>query len=156
MRARVFACLLVAVSGSLLGACGSSSTTSTAKKSTAASPAAIAVAEISQNWGRFFSPSTSVSTKIALLQNGSQFAPAINALAKSPFAKEASAKVTSVKLTSATTATVTYTVTLAGVAALKNAKGSAVKIGSTWEVADASVCQLLKLEGSPPRACSKG
>lgn len=150
MRYGVCACLVIATLAVSAG-CGSSSHSSKAKSSSAT-----AEAQIKQNWVAFFSPSTPASAKISLLQNGAQFAPVINAQAKSPLAKESSAKVTAVKLTGPTTATVTYTVLLAGKPALPNAAGNAVKTGSTWQVSDASFCQLLKLEGSAPPFCPKG
>lgn len=150
MRPRLCACLAIAAATALAG-CGSSSP----KTNTASSGSASAVSQIKKNWVAFFNPSTSASSKIPLLQNGTQFAPVINAQSKSPFAKEASAKVTAVKLTSATTATVTYTVLLAG-SPVKTFQASAVKTGSTWQVADASFCQLLKLQGAAPPACPKG
>lgn len=155
MRFRVSALLAAAVLGAVTAGCGSSkSSTSHAQKTPSA--VAAAQAQIKQSWVKFFSPSTSASAKMSLLQNGKQFAPVINAQATSPLAKESSATVSAVKLTSPTTATVTYTVSLAGTAALKNQTGAAVKTGGTWQVADASFCQLLKLEGSAPPACPKG
>jgi hypothetical protein len=137
-----------------LSACGSSSgNSSTAKSSTASD---MAEAQITKNWIAFFSPKTPAAVKVSLLQNGSKFAAVINAQSKSPLAKESSAKVIAVKLTGAKTATVTYTVLLAGTAALKNTRGTAVDTTGTWQVSDVSFCQLLKLEGSAPPACPKG
>jgi hypothetical protein len=142
------------VMSAAIGACGGSS--SSHKNKTPSGTAA--EDQIKHNWLEFFSPSTPTATTISLLQNGKQFAAAIDAQAKSPFAKESSASVSAVKLTSPTTAAVTYTLKIAGqaVPGLKNATGLAVKTGSTWQVADATFCQLLKLQGPAPAACSKG
>lgn len=151
MRPRLCACLALATAAIGVTGCGSSG-----RSSTKASASASAISKIHHNWVAFFNPSTPTSAKIALLQNGTQFAPAIDALTKSPFAKEVSAKVDAVRLTSPTTAAVTFTVLLAGAPVLKNAAGDAIKTGSTWQVADASFCQLLKLQGPAPPACPKG
>lgn len=152
----MFACLVVVASGSALGACGGTSSTSSTTNSGSATKAA--VAEISRNWVSFFSPSTPASTTASLLQNGTKFMAAIEAQAKSPFASQSSVTVSSVKLTSPTTATVTYTLKIAGqaVPGLKNATGMAIKTGNTWQIADATFCQLLKLQGGAPAACPKG
>ena len=154
MELRLPAFLAIAVAGSALAGCGSSNHSTHAF--TTRSPGAQAEPQIKKVWTEFFSPSTPASTKISLLQNGQQFAPVINAQANSPLAKESAAQVSEVKLKSPETAIVTYTVTLAGKPALKNTTGIAVKSGSTWLVADASFCQLLKLEGSAPPSCPKG
>lgn len=151
MSNRLPAYLTIALAGAAFAGCGSSSS-STHKPASAAESAE---AQIKQNWGEFFSSSTSASTKEALLQNGSQFAPVITSILKSPLAKDVSVKVSDVKLTGPTTATVTYTISLAGKPVLSNATGTAVKRGNRWLVGDASFCGLLKLEGSAPPGCSK-
>jgi hypothetical protein len=153
MRSRLCACLAIAILGAVTAACGSST-----KAGSGTSAGKLAVAQIEQSWVKFFNPSTPPSAAISLLQNGTKFAATIDAQAKSPLAKESSATVSAVKLTGPTTATVTYTLKLAGqpVPGLKNATGTAIKTGSTWQVSDASFCQLLKLEGSAPAACPKG
>lgn len=148
--------LAIAFLGVGLGACGSSSSTASHPATSGADGAKTQVAQIEQNWVEFFSPSSSATTKETLLQNGKQFAPIIQSLFKSPLAQGVSANVSSVKLTSPTTATVTYTVSVAGQPVLKNSTGTAVKSGSTWLVGDGSFCQLLKLQGSTPPACPKG
>ena len=158
MAIRVAGCVAAAVVSAALSACGGSSTSSS-HKGAESSATKLAVAQIKHNWVEFFAPSTSPATAIGLLQNGTEFAAAVKAQAKSPFAAELSATVSSVKLTSPTTATVTYTLKVAGqlpVPGLKDATGSAVKTGSTWQVADGTFCRLLKLQGPVPAACPKG
>lgn len=153
-RAHAFlaAALAVAMLGVTVAACGSSAS-STTKKPAAATESA--EAQIKHNWEALFSPSTSASEKAALLQNGSQFAAILTAAAKNPLASQVSAKVNSVKVTGPTTATVDYTISLAGQPVLKNATGTAVKNGNSWVVGDVSFCQLLKLEGASAAACSE-
>jgi len=158
MAIRVAGWVAITVVSAALSACGGSSS-SRSHTGTASSTTKLAVAQITHNWVEFFAPSTSPATAITLLQNGTEFAAAVKAQAKSPFASELSATVSSVKLTSPTTATVTYTLKVGGqlpVPGLKNATGAAVKTGTTWQVADATFCRLLKLQGPAPAACPKG
>jgi hypothetical protein len=154
MELRLPVILAIAVAVTTIAGCGSSS--SGAHTNTTGSPGGQAEAQIKKVWTEFFSPSTSASTKISLLENGQQFAMVINAQQSSPLAKESAAQVSQVKLTNPQTATVTYTVTLAGKPALKNTTGTAVKSGGNWLVSAASFCQLLKLEGTAPPSCPKG
>jgi hypothetical protein len=161
-----------------MAACSSSSTsTATAQPSSAgssaasaSSPSAIASspassgaaasgnakAQITANWEAFFNGQTSAAKKISLLQNGQKFAAVINAQAGSGLAGSAGAKVTAVVVNSATSATVTYDITLSGATALGNQTGTAVYEGGTWKVGDVSFCQLLKLEnaGTSPSVCA--
>jgi hypothetical protein len=159
-----------------MAACSSSSTsTATAQPSSAtsaSSPSAVASspassssgaaasgnakAQITANWEAFFNGQTSAAKKISLLQNGQKFAAVIKAQAGSGLASSAGAKVTAVVVNSATSATVTYDITLSGATALGNQTGTAVYEGGTWKVGDVSFCQLLKLEnaGSSPSVCA--
>lgn len=152
MEFRLPAVLAIAVASTGLAGCGSSSS----HPNTTRSPGEQAEAQIKKVWVEFFSPSTPAATKISLLENGQQFAPVIHAQANSPLARESAAQVSEVKLTNPETATVTYTVTLAGKPALKNTTGTAVKSGGNWLVSNASFCQLLRLEASAPPSCPKG
>jgi hypothetical protein len=153
MSVRLPAYLVVAAAGVALAGCGSSSSGTHAN--TTKNAAQTAQPQIKAIWTEFFSPKTPAATKITLLQNGKQFAPIIQAQSKSAFASESSATVSAVKLKGPLTATVTYTVMLAGKPALKNTTGTAVKVGNSWLVSDASFCGLLKLEGSAPPGCPK-
>jgi hypothetical protein len=160
-----------------VAACSSSSSSSAttspssapAASSAASSPAASsaapsspsaaggnAKAQITANWEAFFNGQTSGAKKIQLLQNGSKFATVINAQAGSGLASSAGAKVTAVVVNSATSATVSYDITLSGATALANQTGTAVYEDGTWKVGDVSFCQLLKLEnaGTAPSVCS--
>ena len=153
-----------------VAACSSSSSTSatTSPSSSAASapvgsPSAVAsssssgaVAEITANWEKFFSSSTTASQKAALLQNGSTFASAISDFAKLPLASGIGAKVTNVVLDSATKATVTYNIVSGGTSLLSGQSGTSVYQDGIWKVGDASLCGLFKLipGGSVPAACA--
>jgi hypothetical protein len=106
------------------------------------------VSQIKANWVAFFSASTPVARRVALLQNGQLFQPLIAAQAKSSLASSASAKVTSVSNVTSSQAAVTYAILVAGSPALSNQKGVAVYQGGTWKVGEASFCGLLTLEKS--------
>ena len=145
-------------------ACSSSSSSSVSHPTSAApstasasvASAASAAAQIKANWEAFFSGTTPAAKKIALLQNGQEFAAIIQAQAASGLAKSASATVTAVHVISATQATVTYGIDLGGKPALSNQTGTAVYQDGTWRVGDVSFCQLLALEngGKAPAVCS--
>jgi hypothetical protein len=111
-----------------------------------------AQAQIKSAYEKFFSGKTSVSDRVALLQNGPRFKPVIEAFASNPLAKNASAVVSSVTLQGANKAKVVYTVKL-GSAALPGQKGDAVRENGTWKVGDAGLCKLVSLQGSTPSAC---
>jgi len=153
----------------MVAACGSSSSSSppSASPSTgAATPSAssgssaISADEkaITANWTAFFNPKTSVSKRVSLLQDGSQFASVISAQAGSSLASEASAQVNKVTVITSSEAQVVYTILVAGTPELKNQTGSAVLQDGTWKVGVSSFCSLLTLENggstkSLPAAC---
>jgi hypothetical protein len=150
------------------GACSSSSHpattgTTSASPTTAATPTTAAgsptpgsgssaEAQVRANWTTFFKGSTPAATRIALLQNGENFASFIQAQANSSLAKSVSVTVNSVQVTS-DTATVNFDLDLAGQSALPNQSGMAVLDGGTWKVSDSSFCALLALEGQHPSGC---
>jgi len=161
-------------SSSSTAAAPSASSSSPAPSSSAASPSAPASspagpsssapaaaggnakAQITTNWEAFFNGQTGAAKKISLLQNGDKFSAIIKAQAGSGLASSAGAKVTAVVVNSATSATVSYDITLSGATALPNQTGTAVYENGTWKVGDVSFCQLLKLEnnGTAPAACN--
>jgi hypothetical protein len=144
------ACAIVALAFTAT-ACGSSSpsNSSTSKPPAASSSKpssnSSAVAQITANWEAFFSPSSSVSKRVSLLQDGPQVQSAVQSLLGSSFAAAASAKVTKVTLNSSTQATVIYTILLSGTPELKNQKGTAVLEDGTWKVGVSSFCSLAAL-----------
>src|SRR5215469_9620970 len=132
----------------------SSAPASSAPASAPASGNAAATAAITANWEKFFNASTPTSQRVALLQNGSAFAGAINGL--SHLVSGLGATVTSVTVNSPTSAVVKYNLTASGSTLLSGETGTAVYDNGTWKVGDASLCALLKLVpgGSTPAACS--
>lgn len=120
---------------------------------TAATPAA-QKAEVTRVWERFFAGSTSASDKEKLLEDGSTFSGALEAAARSPFAKQSGAKVGSVTLLGPAKASVRYAILLAGKPVLSHRRGTAVKVDGQWKVGTASFCQLLVLQGGAPKACT--
>ncbi len=157
----VAACALAA----LVAACGSSTTTTTTPPSSSntSSPAssAAAVATITKNWEAFFDAAkTPTSTRVSLLENGSQF-PSKD-LAAGGISSSATAQVTSVSSVTASTAVVKYNILLDGQPALKDQTGTAVYQDGTWKVGISSFCGLLTLEqssgyiSSVPSVCRTG
>jgi ribosome-associated protein YbcJ (S4-like RNA binding protein) len=135
------------------------SSSAPASSSAPSSPAAAggnAKALITANWEAFFNGKTDAAKKISVLQNGDKFSAIIKAQAGSGLASSAGAKVTAVVVNSATSATVSYNITLGGATALANQTGTAVYEDGTWKVGDISFCQLLKLEnnGTAPSVCN--
>jgi len=127
-----------------------SSTSSSAPANPQAEPSTGtgATQAIETNWAKFFSAKTPVPQRIALLQNGSVYAPVIKAQANSTLAKLASAKVTHVTLTGTNQASVTYSILVGGnsKAGLPGLTGVAVYENGVWKVGDTSFCGLLKIE----------
>jgi hypothetical protein len=130
-----------------LAACGSGH-----KKSSSGPSGPNAQAQIKSAYVKFFAPNTSLSDRVSLLQNGSQFRPVIKAFANNPAAKSASATVSSVTLQGANKAKVVYSVKVAGTS-LGNQTGTAVRQNGTWKVGFASLCKLVGLGGTTPSAC---
>ena len=136
-------------------------TTSAATASATASAAAggSATAQITANWEAFFNPATPNSKRVQLLENGAQFAAAINAFSASPLAQSVSSKVDSVSLTSSTKANVKYDLSAAGTSVASGQTGTSVLQNGTWKVGDEVFCGLLK-EGASllnikiPSACN--
>ena len=144
---RWLAVVLVSVlAAGSLAACGDSK-----PKATEGGPI-VAEAQIRSAYEKFFAGKTSVSDRVALLQNGSRFEGVIRGFASLPLAKNVSATVSSVTLQSANDAKVVYTVKL-GDAALPKLNGTAVRQNGVWKVGNASLCKLVSLQGSTPSAC---
>jgi hypothetical protein len=134
-------------------------TTSAATASSSAAAGGSAVAQITANWEAFFNPATPNSRRVQLLENGAEFASAINAFSASPLAQQVSSKVDSVSVTSATKANVKYDLTAAGTSVATGQTGSSVLQDGVWKVGDDVFCGLLKegaslLNISVPAACN--
>ena len=94
-----------------------------------------------------------------MLENGAQFASAINAFSSSPLASAVSSKVDSVALTSSTKANVKYDLTAAGTSVATGQTGTSVLQNGVWKVGDDVFCGLLKQGASLlnikiPAACN--
>jgi hypothetical protein len=148
-----------------VAACSSSKTSSSSSSSpaaTATAPAtaatsamgpapsdtAAATSQVTQAYEKFFSPSTPLADKAAVLQNGSAFQPVLQGFSRDPRVSQVQAKVSKVEFTSATSATVTYALSLQGQTVLPNATGQAVQENGTWKVADSTLCSLVALSSS--------
>jgi len=125
-----------------LAACGGSSKPKTSDEQ----------AQIKSAYEKFFSGKTSVTDRVALLQNGSRFKGLVTSFASNPLAKNVSATVSSVTLQGSNKAKVVYVVKFAG-SSLPQQTGSAIRQSGAWKVADASLCKLVALQGSTPGIC---
>jgi len=139
--------------GLALSACGSSSTTATTTTTTTTRPPSVTNSPIATNWAAFFGGQTPPERKIALLQDGSNFATVINAQASSPMAKSVRVTVSKVDNVTATIASVHYDIYLGSTKALGGVTGNAVLQDGVWKVGDSSFCALLALEGTKTSAC---
>ncbi|WP_194915580.1 hypothetical protein [Catenulispora rubra] len=146
-------------SASATGSSSTTSTTSSPSSSPSTSPTgtassagpadvAAATAQIKQNWQTFFDPKTTIPNKEKYLENGTVLAPLLQGFAADPRVSQVSAAVTNVAFTSATTATVTYALSLQGTVVEPNATGKAVLQDGTWKVADSTLCGLVALTGN--------
>lgn len=155
----ITACSSSGSSSSSTATSAPAATTSAATASSSAVAGGSAVAQITANWEAFFNPATPNSKRVLLLENGAQFASAINAFSASPLAQAVSSKVDSVSLTSATKANVKYDLTAAGTSVATGQTGTSVLQNGVWKVGDEVFCGLLKqgaslLNISIPAACN--
>lgn len=155
----ITACSSSGSSSSSTATSAPAATTSAATASSSAAAGGSAVAQITANWEAFFNPATPNSKRVQLLENGAQFASAINAFSASPLAQSVSSKVDSVSLTSATKANVKYDLTAAGTSVATGQTGTSVLQNGVWKVGDDVFCGLLKqgaslLNISIPAACN--
>ena len=155
----ITACSSSGSSSSSTATSAPAATTSAATASSSAAAGGTAVAQITANWEAFFNPATPNSKRVQLLENGSEFASAINAFSASPLAQQVSSKVDSVSVTSATKANVKYDLTAAGTAVATGQTGTSVLQDGVWKVGDDVFCGLLKqgaslLNISVPAACN--
>jgi hypothetical protein len=155
----ITACSSSGSSSSSTATSAPAATTSAATASSSAAAGGTAVAQITANWEAFFNPATPNSKRVQLLENGSEFASAINAFSASPLAQQVSSKVDSVSVTSATKANVKYDLTAAGTSVATGQTGTSVLQDGVWKVGDDVFCGLLKegaslLNVSVPAACN--
>jgi len=155
----ITACSSSGSSSSSTATSAPAATTSAATTSSSAAAGGSAAAQITANWEAFFNPATPNSKRVQLLENGSEFASAINAFSASPLAQQVSSKVDSVSVTSATKANVKYDLTAAGTSVASGQTGTSVLQDGVWKVGDEVFCGLLKegaslLNISVPAACN--
>jgi hypothetical protein len=155
----ITACSSSGSSSSSTATSAPAATTSAATASSSAAAGGSAVAQITANWEAFFNPATPNAKRVLLLENGAQFASAINAFSASPLAQSVSSKVDSVSVTSATKANVKYDLTAAGTSVATGQAGTSVLQNGVWKVGDDVFCGLLKqgaslLNISIPAACN--
>jgi glucose/arabinose dehydrogenase len=120
-----------------------------------------AVASVTANWKTFFSGAAPIPRRLALLQDGQQFASFVRSHEKTAdgaLILQSAATVSSVTLQPGDTASVTYTILLSGKPLEKNLQGSAIYSGGRWKVAVTTFCGLLRLafgksRHSVPAAC---
>ncbi|WP_431681848.1 hypothetical protein [Kitasatospora sp. KL5] len=156
--------LLFAAACSSDGSSGSSSPSPSAPASatvsespggSAPADAEAAKTAITTNWEKFFDPATPIADKAALLQNGEALQPALQGFANDPRVGQVKADVSDVQFTSATTATVTYALSLAGQVVEPTATGQAVLDNGTWKVSTSTLCGLVaQAGGSTIPGCS--
>ncbi|WP_329562836.1 hypothetical protein [Kitasatospora sp. NBC_01266] len=133
---------------SMAASAASASAASPTPTGTAPADVAAATTQVTQNWESFFSASTPINVKATLLQNGSQLQPLLQSFANDPQISQISAQVTNVQFTSASTATVTYNLSVQGQVVQSNAAGQALLINGTWVVSQATLCALVAQSGN--------
>lgn len=110
--------------------------------------------DIKTNFQTFFALSTTMQTREALLQNGSEFAQPMEQEFNQLDNEKPSVSISSVDLKNSTTANVVYTVDLNGQPVLKDQTGEALLINGSWKVSDSTLCQLFALGGQTPSICN--
>ena len=117
---------------------------------------ASAATAVATDYQKFFDPATPAASKLALLQNGTAFEPVLEGFASNKLASAATVTVTAVDFTGATAADVTYNLCESGAAVLPGSAGKSVLVGGTWQIADATLCGLVKLNngGAAVPGCS--
>jgi len=164
VTAVVVAVVAVALAG--LTACGGSSKPKATATSTASAPTSAAsstggavadAATIKDVYLRFLDLKIPVEQKVDLIQDGTEFLPAMQAEAKNPQAATVSLQVSDVKVTSAKLAEVTYTILVSGSPLLPNQHGYAVNEDGKWKIAGVTFCGLLAAQSPTaiPPVCSK-
>ncbi|MEU6659154.1 hypothetical protein [Streptomyces sp. NPDC046821] len=138
---------VAAACGNNSGGGAKASGTPTPSATAPANPAA-AEQQVKKNWVEFFSPSTPVDEKLALLENGQQLKPVLEGFNGDKRGQEVSATVNQVAFTSPTTADVTYTLNLNGSPVLPGASGTSVEQGGTWKVSVKTLCALVQLNSN--------
>lgn len=109
--------------------------------------------EVRKNWTTFFAADSDAEEKQAVLENGDEMAPLLEAFAGDERWKQVAAEVDTVEFTSAEEAEVTYAITLQGNPVVPDASGVSVLQDGTWKVSVKAICSLISLSGSPAPGC---
>jgi len=148
---RLLVRFLVPVAGvALIAACGGSSggavASSTSSSASTAVDRSADIAAVTKAWTSFFSKTTPIGQKEALLQNGTTtMKPAVQDFAGDPRVGQATATVQKVEFPAADQADVTYQISLNGSVVMGGMAGKAVNVNGHWLVSDATLCGLLQL-----------
>jgi hypothetical protein len=151
---RAAAAVVALLAAATLAACSSSTSTSPSSGSSTAAASggsfdtASAASAVKATWTTFFSKTTPLAQREALVENGSVMAGAMQAFAASPLTSEVTASVSGVTFPSPTKADVTYSISLNGQVVENAMAGNAVYQGGKWLVADTTLCGLLQLAQS--------
>jgi hypothetical protein len=150
---RAASSVVALLAAATLAAACSSSTSPSSSSSTPASSGgsfdtASAASAVKATWTSFFSKTTPLAQREALVENGSAMASAMQAFASSPLTSEVTASVSGVTFPSPTKADVTYSISLNGQVVENAMAGNAVYQGGKWLVADTTLCGLLQLAQS--------
>jgi hypothetical protein len=149
---RAASALVALLAAATLAACSSSSSPSssstTPMSSSGTFDTASAASAVKTTWTTFFSKSTPIAQREALVENGTAMSGAMTAFASSPLTSEVTASVSNVTFPSSTKADVTYSISLNGQVVENAMAGNAVYQGGEWLVADTTLCGLLQLAES--------
>lgn len=149
---RAASAVVALLAAATLAACSSSTSPSSGSSTPASSggsfDTASAASAVKATWTTFFSKTTPIAQREALVQNGSAMAGAMQAFAASPLTSEVTASVSGVTFPSPTKADVTYSISLNGQVVENAMAGNAVYQGGKWLVADTTLCGLLQLAES--------
>jgi hypothetical protein len=149
---RAASAVVALLAAATLAACSSSTSPSSSSSTPASSggsfDTASAANAVKATWISFFSKTTPLAQREALVQNGSAMASAMQAFAASPLTSEVTASVSGVTFPSPTKADVTYSISLNGQVVENAMAGNAVYQGGKWLVADTTLCGLLQLAQS--------
>jgi hypothetical protein len=149
---RAASAVVALLAAATLAACSSSTSPSSSSSTPASSggsfDTASATNAVKAAWTSFFSKTTPLAQREALVENGSAMAGAMQAFAASPLTSEVTASVSGVTFPSPTKADVTYSISLNGQVVENAMAGNAVYQGGKWLVADTTLCGLLQLAES--------
>jgi hypothetical protein len=108
---------------------------------------------ITKAYRDFFDSTSTTPQSEAALQHGAAFHETLVEQGKTSYSQHSGVQVGAISVRGPV-ADVTFTITGNGAPLLSDVRGFAVQEGGRWKVAAKTFCTLLKLEGTPPPACS--